>query len=70
MTLHYYRGGLWQTLSVATADGSEPLPGGATATYSTYSFNASPPATTEYYFSSGQAESPRATVTVTPEAVA
>ena len=66
VTLHYYRGGVWRTLNVATVGGSEPLPGGATATFSTYSYNVSPPATTEYYFSSGQAESPHATVTVTP----
>jgi stage II sporulation protein D len=67
VTLNYRRaGGAWQTLTVTAVQGSEPLPGGADASYSAYSFNASPPTTTEYYFSTGQAQSPRATVTVTP----
>lgn len=66
VTLNYFRGGTWQTLTVPVVDGSEPLPGGATATYSAYSLAASPPATTEYYFSAGSAVSPRAVVSVSP----
>jgi stage II sporulation protein D len=66
VTLNYFRDGASSTLTVNAVAGSEPLPGGATATYSTYSVTVSPPRTTEYWFSSGQGVSPRATVTVTP----
>jgi hypothetical protein len=66
VTLNYLRDGVRRSLQVPASAGSEPLPGGATATYSSYSFAASPLATTEYYFSSGAAVSPHATVTVVP----
>lgn len=59
-------GGAWQTLDVAITDDSEVLPGGATATYSSYALSVAPQVTTEYYFSSAQARSPHAVVTVAP----
>jgi stage II sporulation protein D len=66
VTLNYFRDGAWASRTVNAVAGSESLPGGASATYSTYAFTASPLETTLYYFSSGQGVSPRATVTVTP----
>ena len=66
VTLNYLRSGATSSITVNAVAGSESLPGGATATYSAYRFTASPPETTQYWFSSGQGVSPRATVTVAP----
>jgi hypothetical protein len=66
VTLNSLRGGTKGSVTVNAVSGSEPLPNGASATYSTYSFTASPSETTQYWFSSGQGVSPRSTVTVAP----
>jgi stage II sporulation protein D len=64
VSLHYYYDGRWRSRLVPTARGSQKLPSGYTAAYSSYSVPVSPAKTTRYYFSSGAAKSPETTVTV------
>ncbi|MGO8683822.1 MAG: SpoIID/LytB domain-containing protein, partial [Thermoleophilia bacterium] len=64
VTLHYYRGGIWQTTSVPTTSVTHTY-GGYSISSSHYTCTVKPPATTYYYFSSGSAQSPQTVISVT-----
>lgn len=64
VTLHYYRGGIWQTTSVPTTRVTRTY-GGYSISSSHYTCTVKPPATTYYYFSSGSAQSPQTVISVT-----
>jgi stage II sporulation protein D len=64
VTLNFKSGGGWHTTNVGTHRASQSLGGGKKAYYSTYALTVAPTATTEYYFSRGDAQSPHTVVTV------
>ncbi|HQG54182.1 MAG TPA: SpoIID/LytB domain-containing protein [Thermoleophilia bacterium] len=66
VTLRYTRDGASGSIAVKTARHTQELGNGATATYSSYSFNAKPKKETSYYWSSGDGRSPKATLRVRP----
>jgi stage II sporulation protein D len=66
VTLHYYRNGVWATMSMKTTRMPQAPAPDYTPPYSAYSFNAHPPKTTEYYVSYGAYESPHTTIYVRP----
>ena len=58
------RDGTWRSRRVSTTRRSQTLAGGYVARYSTYTVTLSPGDTTQYYFVSGSAKSPKTKVTV------
>jgi stage II sporulation protein D len=66
VTLHYYRDAVWQSMDMNTTRGQLALADGYTANYSSYSFAAHPPKTTEYYVTYGKYASPHTVVYVRP----
>jgi len=66
VSLKYLRDGASGTLTVKTVRHTQDLGSGFKATYSTYSFNAKPKKQTTYYWASGSARSPKATLKVRP----
>ena len=64
VTLYYKSGSAWHTADVGTHRASQSLGSGKKAYYSTYALTVAPTATTKYYFSHGDAQSPHTVVTV------
>ncbi|HET6493928.1 MAG TPA: SpoIID/LytB domain-containing protein [Thermoleophilia bacterium] len=58
------RDGTWRSSRVSTTRRSQTLAGGYVARYSTYTVTLSPGETTQYYFASSSAKSPKTMVTV------
>ena len=63
VTLNFKSGSAWHTTDVAPHRASQSLGSGKKAYYSTYALTVAPTATTEYYFSHGDAQSPHTVVT-------
>jgi stage II sporulation protein D len=64
VTLNFKSGSAWHTVDVATHRASQSLGSGKKAYYSTYALTVAPAATTQYYFTHGDAQSPHTVVTV------
>jgi len=64
VTLNFKSGSTWHATDVGTKRANHSLGNGKKAYYSTYALTVAPTATTEYYFSHGDAQSPHTVVSV------